>query len=274
MANTVCLGLLKQRATAREVITEATKGVDLSESPSERVKALAGKGGLVIAKAMRDGTNTVNFYAGTGKLKGALENWLFAIDGTYQWNNRIDQSAWAGRVQVGYTFAKAKWRPSITYSFQTFSGDDPDTPGLERFDPLFYEGSPSAWSTGSKSSMVFINSNVRAHGVAFRVQPSPKDTLTLRLTRIDANQLRSPLQFGQAERVDFGTGGDLPNVVAGVTASHVSDDIFLEYNRVITRNLFLSAGATISEPGEGIENTVPGGVPAWTGGYVNLVFNF
>ncbi len=44
------------RNRAREVITEATKGVDLSETPSERVKALAGKGGLVIAKAMRDAT--------------------------------------------------------------------------------------------------------------------------------------------------------------------------------------------------------------------------
>ena len=222
----------------------------------------------------RDGANTVNFYARTGKLRGALENWLFAIDGAYQWNNRIDQSAWAGRVQVGYTFANANWRPSITYSYQTFSGDDPDTPELERFDPLFYEGSPSAWSTGSKSSMVFINSNVRAHGVALRVQPSPKDTLTLRYNSIDANELRSPLQFGQAERVDFGNGGDLANVVAGVTASHVSDDLFLEYSRIITRNLFLTAGLSVSEPGEGIENVVPGGVPAWTGGFVNVVFNF
>ncbi|MFN9146897.1 MAG: Arm DNA-binding domain-containing protein [Hyphomonadaceae bacterium] len=44
------------RNRAREVITEATKGVDLSETPSERAKSLAGKGGLVIAKAMRDAT--------------------------------------------------------------------------------------------------------------------------------------------------------------------------------------------------------------------------
>lgn len=222
----------------------------------------------------RDGTNTVNVYAATGKLDGVLENWRFAIDAAYQWNDRLDMTAWAGRVQIGYTFAAAKWRPSITYSYQTFSGDDPDTPELERFDPLFYEGSPSAWSTGSKSSMVFINSNVRSHGVALRGQPSPKDTLTLRYNHIRANELRSPLQFGQAERIDFGTGGDLANLVVGVTDAHVSDDLFLEYSRIITRNLFLTAGLSISEPGEGIENTVPGGVPAWTGGFVNVVFNF
>ncbi len=236
--------------------------------------APGGVGAPTFLPGGRDGTNTVNFYAATGKLDGVLENWRFAIDGAYQWNDRLDMTAWAGRVQVGYTFAEAKWRPSITYSYQTFSGDDPDTPELERFDPLFYEGSPSAWSTGSKSSMVFINSNVRSHGLALRGQPSPKDTLTLRYNHIRANELRSPLQFGQAERIDIGTGGDLANLVVGVTDAHVSDDLFLEYSRIITRNLFLTAGLSISEPGEGIENTVPGGVPAWTGGFVNVVFNF
>lgn len=236
--------------------------------------APGGVGAPTFLPGGRDGTNTLNFYARTGKLDGALENWMFAIDGAYQWNDRIDLSAWAGRVQAGYTFVSAKWRPSITYSYQTFSGDDPGTAGLERFDPLFYEGSPSAWSTGSKSSMVFINSNVRAHGMTFRAQPSPKDTLTLRYNHIRANELRSPLQFGQAERVDFGNGGDLANIVVGVGNAHLSDDLFLEYSRIITRNLFLTAGLSISEPGEGIENVVPGGVPEWTGGFVNVVFNF
>ena len=40
--------------------------------------------------------------------------------------------------------------------------------------------SPSACATGSKSSMVFINSNVQAHGLALRMQPTPRDTVTLR----------------------------------------------------------------------------------------------
>ncbi|MEM9032388.1 MAG: hypothetical protein AAGB18_07050 [Pseudomonadota bacterium] len=106
-------------------------------------------------------------------------------------------------------------------------------------------------------------------------RPSSKDTLTLRYAHIRANELRSPLQFGQASRVDIGPGGDAPaNIVAGVTDAHVSDDLFLEYSRIITRNLFLTVGLSISEPGEGIENTVPGGVPAWTGGFVNVVFNY
>ena len=249
--------------------------VAVTRSATPYVQAAPGGiGAPAILVGARDGTDTLNLYARTGKLGGAFENWVFAIDGAYQWNKRLDMSSWAGRVQVAYTFASSPWRPTLSYSYQTFSGDDPDTPGLERFDPLFYEGSPNAWSTGSKSSMVFINSNVRAHAFSASVQPSPRDTVTLRYSRIGANELRSPLQFGQAARVDVGQNGELPNIVAGVTAHHVSDDIYLEYNRIITRNLFLSAGAAISEPGEGIEKVVPGGVPAWTGGYVNLVFNF
>lgn len=250
--------------------------IAVTQSGTPYVQAApAGVGAPTVLNGARDNTNTANFYARTGKLSGMLENWLFAIDGAYQWNDGLDLSSWAGRVQVGYTFANLGWKPSITYSYQTFSGDDPDTPELERFDPLFYEGSPTAWVTGSKSSSVFINSNVAAHGVALQGRPSPKDTLTLRYAHIRANELRSPLQFGQASRVDLGPGGDAPaNIVAGVTDAHVSDDLFLEYSRIITRNLFLTIGLSISEPGEGIENTVPGGVPAWTGGFVNVVFNY
>ncbi|MEQ8412283.1 MAG: alginate export family protein [Erythrobacter sp.] len=252
-----------------------TTFVKVTRSQTPWVQAAPGGiGPPTVIPGGRDDTNTIGLYGRTGNMDGALRNWLFALDLAYQWNDRLDQSAWAGRVQVGYTFSDAKWRPSITYSYQTFSGDDPDTPELERYDPLFYEGSPSAWATGSKSSMVFINSNVRSHGVAGRIQPSPKDTITLRYNHIRANELRSPLQFGQASRVDLTPGGDPANIVAGVTDAHVSDDLFIEYSRIISRNLFLTAGLSVSDPGEGIENVVPGGVPEWTGGFVNLVFNF
>lgn len=233
-----------------------------------------GVGAPRVLPGAREDTNTIGLYGRTGTLSGPFENWLFAIDFAYQWNDRIDLSAWAGRVQLGYTFANARWRPSITYSYQSFSGDDPDTPGLERFDPLFYEGSPSAWATGSKASMVYINSNVQAHSVALRVQPSRRDTLTLRYAHLRANELRSPLQFGQAARVDLTSGIDPANIVAGVTDAHLSDDLFLEYSRVITPNLYLTVGLSVADPGDGNNTLVPGGVPEWTGGFVNVVFNF
>ncbi len=247
--------------------------VHVLESGSPYIQAAAGGfGAPTVLPGAREGTNALNLYARTSPFDGALANWVFSADYAYEWNDEIDLDAWGGRVQAGYTFAGLPWSPMLTYTYQTFSGDDPATPELERFDPLYYDGSPSTWATGSKSSMVSINSNVQAHGLALRLQPTKQDTLTLRYSHIRANELRSPIQFGQATRVD--TTGGTANVVSGVTDAHLADDVFLEYSRIINRNTFLTAGVSVSLPGDGIETTVAGDVPNWTGGFVNVVFNF
>ena len=192
-------------------------------------------------------------------------------DLAYQWDNEDDVRAWGGEAQISYTRMLAPWRPTLSYAYQLFTGDDPDTPELERFDPLYYDGSPSAWATGSKSAMVFINSNVQSHNLSIRVTPSPKDILTLRYAHVRVHELRSPVQFGQATRLDFSTG--VSSVVSGVTEPHLSDDIFLEYTRIINRNTYLTSGFSISMPGDGIE-AVAAGAPNWTGGFINVVINY
>ena len=177
--------------------------------------------------------------------------------------------AWAGRITAGYDFAQLPWSPNLTLGYQSFSGDDPNTTKLERFDPLYYQGSPSAWATGSKSASTFINSNVNALTLALRVQPTPQDTWTLRYAHIRANELHSPVQFGQATRVNVNG-----NVVSGVTDSHLSDDLFLEYSRVINRNTYLTAGVSVSFPGTGIDRVIGANADPWTGGFINVVVNF
>jgi hypothetical protein len=221
----------------------------------------------------REGLNFVNGYGRTGKLDGALANWYFSADLAYEWNDRIDMQAWGGRGQVAYTFADATWTPRLMYTFQSFSGDDPDTAALERFDPLYFEGSPSAWATGSKSAMTFINSNVNAHQVELSVKPSVQDTITLRYAHIRANQLRSPIQFGQATRFEF-ADSDRDNIVAGVTDPHLADDVFLEYSRIVNRNTYLTAGMSASFPGKGLELAARRDLPVWLGGFVNVVINY
>src|SRR5690606_28648080 len=136
-----------------------------------------------------------------------------------------------------------------TYSCQSFSGDDPNTAKLERLDPFYYQRSPGAWATGSKSSMVFINSNVQSHELSLRIQPTERDTFTLRYAHIRVNELRSPLQFGQATRMEL--VGGTANLIAGVTSAHLADDVFLEYNRIINPHTFLTVGVNASFPGKG-----------------------
>ena len=225
----------------------------------------------IITPGAREGLNVINAYGRTGKLSGALTNWYFSADLAYQWNDRIDMQAWGGRGQVAYTFADASWTPRLMYTFQSFSGDDPDTAAQERFDPLFFEGSPSAWATGSKSAMTFINSNVNAHQVELSIRPTQQDTITLRYSHIRANELRSPVQFGQATRFEL-AGGD--NIVTGVTDPHLADDVFLEYSRIINRNTYLTAGVSASFPGEGLELAAGTDLPVWWGGFVNIVINY
>ncbi|MEL6383110.1 MAG: alginate export family protein [Cyanobacteria bacterium J06626_18] len=223
-----------------------------------------------IIPGAREGLNATNFYARVTPFQGDLEPLFLTFDAAYEWNNRINLEAWGGRAQVGYTFENAPWSPTLTYSYQTFSGDDPSTSRLERFDPLYYEGSPSSWATGLKAASVFINSNVQSHQATLRLSPSPQDTVTLRYAHVRTNELGSPVQFGQATRFDFTIGAVTP----GVTDPHLSDDFFLEYSRILNRNTFLTLGASASIPGKGINDALGEDGPIWYGGFVNIVFNF
>lgn len=220
----------------------------------------------------REGLNAVSFYSQFHPLREKLPGFYVALDGAYEWNSRIDLNAWAGRVTVGHLWADKKWRPELFYSYKTFSGDDPDTSELERFDPLNYEGSPASWATGSKSALVFINSNVQSHQLTLKLMPSPKDFLTLRTAHIRVNELRSPIQFGQATRLEI--TDELGSVISGVTHPHLADDFFIEYTRLLNRNVFLTGGFSVSTPGKGIERAIGDDAPAWTGGFVNLVFQY
>jgi hypothetical protein len=157
------------------------------------------------------------------------------------------------------------------YTFQSFSGDDPNTKGLARFGPLFFEGSPGSLATGSKSAMTFINSHVDAHQFELSVRPSMQDTITLRYAHIRANELRSPVQFGQATRFEI-AGGD--NIVAGVTDPHLADDVFHEYSRIINHNSYLTTGISASVPGKGLELSADRDLPVWWGAFVNVVVNY
>ena len=154
-----------------------------SETPYPQA-AQGGSGAPVITPGAREGTQTLALYGGTGN----LDNWSFTSDLALQRNDEIDLEAWAGRGQASYTFADMPWTPRVTLGYQTFSGDDPDTSTLERFDPLYYEGSPTAWATGTKSASTFINSNVNAWSLAVQMRPSQRDTITARYTHIRANE--------------------------------------------------------------------------------------
>lgn len=226
-----------------------------------------------IIEGGREGLEFIHLYGRYTPFYNALPDFWIGGDYAYEFNDDINLDAYAGRFEMGYTFKEMPWKPKLSYNYQYFSGDDPDTSDLERFDPLFYNGNPGDWATGSKSTMVFINSNVNAHQLILNLYPSAKDVLSIYYSHIRASEERSPLQFGQATRVTF-EGGE-STVISGVTDKHLADDIFVKYTRIVNPNTYLTFGVSASFPGKGIDNVFPSGsAPVWIGGIANIVIKY
>ena len=229
--------------------------------------APGGVGAPTFLPGGRDGLEFVTAW-GTWALN---ERFTISADAAFQRNDDPDMQAWGGRLGVAYARPDLRFSPVFGYSVQTFSGDDPDTARLERFDPLFYDGSPAGWGSGANASLVFLNSNVTSHQVYASLTVSPRDFLTLRYFHVRANELNSPLQFGQTTRID--TGGSNA-VVTGVTDAHLSDDLYVEYTRILSPTTFLTAGASVSYPGAGTRDQRGGRTDVWVGAFANIVWRF
>jgi hypothetical protein len=191
-----------------------------------------------------------------------------------QRNGRIGLDADALNVEAGYTFASARFMPTLTYSYRRYSGDDPSTPGLEKFDPLYWDGgvSTSAFATGGNASFAFFNSNVVSHRLALDLVLSQRDFMSLKYWHVEADETDSPVQFGQLARLDFAQG--VPSLLAGVPDPALSDDLYVEYTRVLNPKLFLTLGAAASLPGRGLERASPAPVTTWYGVIVNVTTRF
>lgn len=227
---------------------------------------------LTILEDGREGTQTATGYVRLRPARCAVPGLYVSAEVAHQWNDRIDLSAWALSFEVGHQWASAPLRPRLGYAFRWYGGDDPSTDELERFDPLFYDGGVHAFASGSNAALAFYNTNVVSHRLSLQLTVSPCDTVTLGYWRVDAVETDSPLQFGQAGRL-VEIDGQLA-VVSGVPTRHLSDDLYLEYVRVVTRNVYLTLGAGASFPGDGLDASAGGTLDPWYGALVNLTFQF
>lgn len=95
----------------------------------------------------------------------------------HQWNPGSNVSANAGYGSLGYTFYQKKWRPSLTYRFAHYGGDDPKTEKFERFDAPLSSGLDN-WVQGIIFKKVVINSNLDSHRVRFNIAPQERVSYT------------------------------------------------------------------------------------------------
>lgn len=227
---------------------------------------------VVLLPEGRQGVNTVHLYGRWNPLPEALPGWHLAGDFAHQWNDRIQMSAQAYNAETGYHFAEVPLAPRFAYAFRQFGGDNPATAGFEKFDPLYYEGAPPLWATGSNGSFNFLNSNLRAHRLSLNLTLDPRNFMAFYYWRVRADQLNSPIQFGQAGRIVV-SGGE-PELISGVTDPHLSDDFYAEYTRVLTPQIFLTAGVAVSIPGRGLRELIVVDSKTWVGALVNVTMKF
>jgi Alginate export len=150
---------------------------------------------------------------------------FLAGEAAVQRNDRFDMKATGVMGEIGYSFAQAKWQPTVSYRLARFSGDDPTTARFERWDPLLSGGNGEQWVQGINHFKVFQDSNLIAHRLQFRLRPSPKVELVPQIWLFKAD---SATNLGGNPALSFLGGADLATEVNLTAKWFVSKNVMLQ----------------------------------------------
>lgn len=176
-----------------------------------------------------------------------------------QTNENFKMDARAGYAEAGYQFSALPWRPTLSYRYSKFTGDNPSTPTFERWDPLFAGGSGDEWVQGLNQYKVVQTSNVIAHRVMARLQPTPRWELTPQLWLFKADNL---------------------NNLGGAQALSVlqSDKLGMEYNitarYIFSPKLIFVMSAAYTKPGEAIRKALNDDYHNWFSASTLMIARF
>jgi len=181
----------------------------------------------------RDGLDVFNVRAYTAPIP-SLPGLSFEFEYATERNgDALDSNAWTwlGAYELGET----SWKPTLSYRYAFFQGDDPETVTNEAFDPLFlgfYDW--GTWWQGEIAGEYFLsNSNLKSH--LFRLQVSPSDVLG------------GGLMFYQFTFDQPGSVGP------GVTATDAAFEIDAYADWKLNQNFTLSLLAAYADPGKAVQ---------------------
>jgi alginate export protein len=120
----------------------------------------------------RDGLNVFNVRTYTAPLP-TVPDLSFEFEYASERNaDALDSNAWT--LQGGYEFKKVTWKPTLSYRYAFFQGNDPATPANESFDPLFLGFHDwGTWWQGEIAGEYFLsNSNSISHLVRAHIVPT------------------------------------------------------------------------------------------------------
>lgn len=158
-------------------------------------------------------------------------------------------------AEIGNRFATLPMTPALSYGYASFSGDNPSTRTYERFDPLFYGNGLENWWFGASGAYTFLNSNVNYHRVTLNLVATQQDFLKFQYIHARANELNSPLQFGQGARLNVVNGNLV--LATGVAYHDLADEIYAEWTHAWTAQIATTLWGSVGVPGRGI-TSLPG----------------
>ncbi|MGE5656919.1 MAG: alginate export family protein [Actinomycetota bacterium] len=194
----------------------------------------------------REGLHVINPRLRLSSLLGVKGLWAES-EYAYEFSDRFAMSAHGGYIWLGYTAQDVSWRPSISYRFAGFSGDDPHTSTYERFDPL-QAGGLSDWLQGVNLGKVYNNSNGFSHRVTVSVQPS--DTFSLSLD----------YYYRFADRLN-NLGGN--RALQTLKSRDIGHEVLLTARYFLSQNFLLQGVSSIAFPGAAIRRAVSDPTEPW-----------
>jgi len=184
-------------------------------------------------KPGRDGLNVFNARAYTAPIPGVPDLSFEFEYATERNGDALEADAWT--FQGAYELSGVSWKPTFTYRYAFFEGDDPQTAANENFDPLFlgfYDW--GTWWQGEIAGEYFIsNSNMISN--LLRAHVSPTDSIGAGVL-IFKFTLDQPQAYGPA-----------------ITSKDVAIETNLYVDWKVNANFTVSLIGAYANPGEAVE---------------------
>lgn len=168
---------------------------------------------------------------------------FYKTEGGYQTNANFKMRAYAWYAQLGWNFATTSGKPSVSYRFAYFSGDDPKTKAYERWDALYTGGTGEQWVQGSNMYKIVQNSNEMTHLVQLVYSPVPKIQTVTQLWSFMAPQTNN-------------LGGN--PALSVMDSRYYGTELNLTVKYFHSRRWYFHLNTALTFPGNAIKDIVPG----------------
>jgi hypothetical protein len=194
----------------------------------------------------REGLQVINPRLRQSSLFGVSGLWAEA-EYAYQFSTQQAMAAQGGYLWLGYTAEEVSWRPSLSYRFAGFSGDNPNTATYERFDPL-QAGGLSDWLQGINLGKLYNNSNSFSHRITLSAQPSQNLSMSLDYYYRFADELNN-------------LGGN--PALSTLGSRYIGQEFLLTTRYFLSQNFMLQGVGAIAFPGSAVRQAANNDTSPW-----------